>query len=158
MRKVNLFGYEVCENGTILNLSGKPMVFNKTIDLSINGEVKSVSYARFVYYAFHQDFDFENHRFCVKHKDNNIENNAIENLYITNKKKHLRGENNSRAKLTNKEVEEIREKYFKNEIESRDESINNPFKKVSYRKLAEEYGVSHNLIKQIVKGECRKSG
>lgn len=158
MRKVNLFGYEVCENGTILGLNGKPLAFHKTIDLFINKKKKSVSYARFVYWAFNQDFNFENHKFCVKHKDNDIKNNAIDNLYITNKKKHLRGENNSRAKLTDEEVKEIRERYFKNEIESRDENINNPFKKVSYRKLAEEYGVSHNLIKQIVKGECRKSG
>lgn len=155
MKKVNLFGYEVYENGTILSLSGKPMVFNKTIDLSINGNIKSVSYARFVYYAFHQDFDFDNHRFCVKHKDNNIKNNSIDNLYITNKKKHLRGENNSRAKLTDKQVEEIRELYFKNKLENKDESINNPFKKVSYRKLAEMYGVSHTLIKSIVKGATR---
>ena len=36
--------------------------------------------------------------------------------------------------------------------------LNNPKRKYSYRKLAEKFGVSHNLIKQIVKGECRNNG
>lgn len=159
MKTIKVYGYEVREDGTIISLRGKPMAFNKTISLMVDGKEKSVSYARFVYYAFHQnDFDFGNHKFCVKHKDNNNKNNRISNLYVTNKRNHLRGENNSRVKLTDKQIEEIREIYSKNDRESKGENLNNPFRKVSYRKLAEKYGVSHNLIKEIVRGGYRDNG
>lgn len=155
MKKIKLYGYEIYEDGTIISLSGKPMAYSKTIDLTINGKSRSVSYARIIYYAFHPDFDFNNHSYTVKHKDKNIKNNHIDNLYITNEKIHLRGENNKKSKLTDKEAEEIRRIYFKDKIENSDKNKNNPFKKVSYRKLAEKYGVSHNLIKNIIKGITR---
>lgn len=154
MKKAKLFGYTVLENGQILGLNGKPMKFNKTIQLSINGETKSVSYARFVYYAFHQeDFDFQNHSYCVKHKDNNGENCDINNLYATKEKKHLRGEKHSKAKLSNKDIQDIKEKYLKGQERGQDKNC--PLKKISYRKLAEQYGVSHGLIKAIIKDEYR---
>lgn len=158
MEKINLYGYTIYDNGNILTLNGDLMKFNKTITLSINGELKKVSYARFVYYAFHQNFDFDNHKLIIKHKDNNIENNDINNLYMEHCGEHLKGEKNSRAKLTNKEVMEIKELYKKGQENDKDCELNNPFKKYSYRKLAEMYGVSHNLIKQIIKGECRNNG
>lgn len=157
MKQVDLFGYKVLENGTILKLNGEPMKYHKTIQiLWENKKIKSVSYARFVYYAFNQDtFDFNNHSFCIKHKDNNDKNCDIKNLYPTNEKNHLWGEKHKNSKLTNKEVEEIKRLYFIGEKENEGCGLNNPNRKYSYRKLAEKYNVSHNLIKQIIKGECR---
>ena len=159
MKQVDLYGYKVLENGTILKLNGKPMAFHKTIQMLIDNEIKSVSYARVVYYAFNQDtFDFNNHSFCVKHKDNNPKNNAIDNLYISDEKEYLWGKKHKKSKLTDEEVDEIRRLYFIGEEDNKGNGLNNPTRKYSYRKLAEKFGVSHNLIKQIVKGECRKNG
>ena len=113
MKQVDLYGYKVLENGTILKLNGKPMAFHKTIQMLIDDEIKSVSYARVVYYAFNQDtFDFNNHSYCVKHKDNNPKNNAIDNFYISDEKEYLWGEKHKKAKLTDEEVEEIRQLYY----------------------------------------------
>jgi hypothetical protein len=50
---------------------------------------------------------------------------------------HVSGERNPRAKLTWKQVREIRSRYVPNQI--------------SYRKLAKEYGVHMSVIKDIVK-------
>lgn len=155
MKQVELFGYKIFENGTILALNGKPMKFNKTITLSVNKKLKKVSYARFVYYAFNKDFDFNNHSYCVKHKDNDFSNNNINNLYITNKKEDIRGENHKMAKLTDKQVEEIKELYRKGQEKDRDINTNSPNRRISYRKLADKYGVSHNLIRGIIKGNFR---
>lgn len=154
MKQIELYGYKVFENGTILGLNGKPMNFNKTIELSINGNSKAVSYARFVYYAFNRDFDYKNYSYCVKHKDNDITNNNINNLYITNEREHLHRENNMKSKLTDEEIKEIKKLYFIGEEDNKGNGKNNPFKKYSYRKLADKFGVSHNLIKQVVKGKC----
>lgn len=156
MKQAELFGYKVLENGVIIGFNNEPISFAKTITIMINGEMKSVSYARFVYYAFHQnDFDFSNHSYCVKHIDNNPKNNAIDNLYITNEKDYLWGEKHKKSKLTNEEVEEIRRLYYIGEEDNKGNGLNNPTRKYSYRKLAEKFGVSHSLIKAIVKGECR---
>ena len=159
MKQVDLFGYKVLENGTILKLNGEPMKYQKTIQIIWNkNEPKSVSYSRFVYYAFHQDFDFNNHSYCVKHKDNNLKNNNINNLYISDKKEYLWGENNKKSKLTDEEVKEIKEMYSIGREVNKGYELNDPKRRYSYRKIAELYGVSHNLIRQIVKEECRKSG
>ena len=158
MKKVDLYGYTIFEDGTILKLNGEPMKFNKTIEISINGKTSSVSYARLIYYAFHQDFDFSNHSYYVKHKDNDITNNHIKNLYITKRKEYLERDNNKKAKLTSQQVEKIKKLYDIGEEDNKGNSINNPNKKYSYRKLAEMFGVSHYFIKQVIKGECRKNG
>lgn len=159
MKQVNLFGYKIYDNGTILKLNGKPMAFHKTIHIKVNNEVKNVSYARVIYYAFNQDtFDFDNHSYCIKHKDNNPKNNRLDNLYMTNQKDYLWGEKNKKAKLTEEEVEEIRKLYFIGEQENKGNGLNYPIKKYSYRKLAEKFGVSHSLIQQIINGGCRNNG
>ena len=145
MKQAELFGYKVLENGVIIGFNNEPISFAKTITIMINGEMKSMSYARFVYYAFHQnDFDFSNHSYCVKHIDNDPKNNAIDNLYITNEKDYLWGEKHKKSKLTNEEVEEIRKLYYIGEKDNKGNGLNNPTRKYSYRKLAEKYGVSLN--------------
>ena len=151
MHKIDLFGYTICDNGTILAQNGKPISYRKTIQIKINGKTQSVSYARLVYYAFNQDeFDFQNHSYIVRHRDEKCEPlNALSNLYLTNKREYLDRDNNKRAKLSHKDITEIRRVY----LECKDNKDKNyPFKKVSYRKLAEKYGVSHNLIKEIING------
>jgi len=160
IEQVDIFGYKVLSNGTILKLNGKPMKYQKTIPILWEDKIsRSVSYSRFVYYAFHQeDFDFNNHSYCVKHKDNNVKNNNINNLYITDEKEYLKGEKHKMAKLTNEEVDEIRRLYFIGEEDNKGNGLNNPNRKYSYRKLAEKFNVSHSLIKSIIKGECRKNG
>ena len=65
------------------------------------------------------------------------------------------GEKHKKSKLTNEEVEEIRKLYYIGEEDNKGNGLNNPTRKYSYRKLAEKFGVSHSLIKAIVKGECR---
>lgn len=159
MQEVDFLGYKILEDGTIIGLNGKPMAYNKTIQLTTDkNKTQSFSYARLVYWAFHQDFDFNNHKFCVRHKDSDETNNNINNLYISDKKDYLWGENHKKSKLTEEEVEEIRKLYFIGEEDNKGNGLNNPKRKYSYRKLAEKFGVSHNLIKQIVKGECRNNG
>ena len=49
MKQAELFGYKVLENGVIIGFNNEPISFAKTITIMINGEMKSVSYARFVY-------------------------------------------------------------------------------------------------------------
>lgn len=151
MEKVELFGYIVYANGEIYR-DGVKVNYQKTIRVMWNNKFsRFVSYARFVYYAFHQDFNFNDRSFCVKHKDENEENNAIDNLYATNKKEYLKGEKHKLSKLTDKQIEEI--KYLYEYGQDKSQNLNAPIKKVSYRKLATMYGVNHNVIRRIVKGK-----
>ena len=77
----------------------------------------------------------------------------MENLKVESKKIIVQGENNIKSKLTDKQVEEIRELYKKGKEEKVDK--NDPRVKYSYRQLADMYGVSHTLIKGIIKGHFR---
>ncbi len=151
MEKAELFDYVVYANGEIYR-NGAKVNYQKNIRVMWGQKFsRFVSYARFVYYAFHQDFDFNDHSFCIRHKDGNAENNAIENLYATNKKEYLRGGKHKMAKLTDRQIAEI--KYLYNYGQDKSQDLNAPTKKVSYRKLASMYGVNHNVIRRIVKEE-----
>ena len=55
--------------------------------------------------------------------------------------------------LTDAEVEEIKLLYKQGKEDNLKD--NDPTTKVSYRKLAEQYGVSHTLIKDIINGKHR---
>jgi hypothetical protein len=88
------------------------------------------------------------------HRDDNRYNNHLDNLYWgtpwqnkqdakrngrTNKGKNYNvGENHPRAKLTPKQVKQIRIKYDKNDC--------------SIRSLARKFGISHSTVLDIVKG------
>ena len=67
MEEKQVLGYKVYEDGTILNLNGKPKKNSKSITIKVgNKKYKSVSYARLVYYAFHQnDFDVNNYSYSL---------------------------------------------------------------------------------------------
>jgi hypothetical protein len=71
------------------------------------------------------------HLFLGDQRSNNRDRNR--------KGRQARGERSGSAKLTRKQVREIRERYARG--------------RVSHRKLAKEYGVSHREIGQILQGK-----
>lgn len=75
-----------------------------------------------------------NHLYKGTYKDNN--NDAIER----GRWQPGRGENNPQSKITNKEAQEIKDKYEENEG-------------VIYKDLAEEYDISYANVGRIVRGE-----
>lgn len=150
MKKTTLFEYEAYENGDIY-YNNEKVEYRKSIKVMWENKIlRSVSYARFVYYAFHQkDFDFNNYSYVVRHKDDDEQNNSIDNLYSTNTKDYLCGEKHKMSKLTDKQMQEIQDLYKRGQDATQD--LNSPIKKISYRKLAKMYGVNHNTIRRIVK-------
>ena len=156
MKSAELFGYKVFENGTIIGKKGKKISKRPQIKVYFeeNQKPTEMSYARFVYYAFNQDnFNYEDKSIVISFKDKNRKNFKLNNLIAVNKKNIYQGQNHTKSKLTDKEVEEIRRLYNKNK--NKRDGEHDPFAKISYRKLADEYGVSHTLIKGIVKGNLR---
>lgn len=153
MNKVNLWGYTIYEDGTIIGLNGKRMLHNKQVLIQRENTKKAVSYARFVYYAFNRDFDFDNKLIVIRHINGNKFDFSINNLASIEVKMIKQGENSTSAKLTDKEVEEIKALYS----QAKEECLpkNSPNKKMSCRKLAEMYGVSPSTINGIVNGRFR---
>lgn len=144
----DLFGYKIDNKGVIIGLKGTPIKQNNIIKVVWeDGTLKEIPYAKFVYYAFHQDLDLNDKSVVIKHIDGNKNNFNVNNLEAVEKKDYYR-ENSNKSKLTKEQIDEIIEIY-KNQEDVLDK--NNPFKKVSYRKIAERYGVSHTLINNIVK-------
>lgn len=144
----NLFGYKINDKGVILGLKGTPIKKNNMIKIVWgDGSLKEIPYAKLVYYAFHQDLDLNDKSIVIKHIDGNKNNFNIKNLDAVEKKEYYR-ENSRKSKLTKEQINEIIKEY-KSQEEDLDK--NNPFKKISYRKIAEKYGVSHTLIRNIMK-------
>ena len=162
MGRVSLWGYTIFENGKVVGLQGKEIKQGKQIKVKWGntGKSKMVSYARFVYYAFnYKNFNFNDKTVVIKHKNGNEEDCSIDNLTTINRKYVNQGENNVSSKLTDEQVREIKELYSKKKnVEmgtNKKSKKNNPMTNVSYRKLAELYGVSHSMIAGIVKGRFR---
>ena len=156
MKKVELWGYTIFENGKIIGLSGKELSNNKQISIKWGKQKKKrvVNYARFVYYAFNfKNFNFNDRTIIIQHINGEEKDCSINNLRPFKIKMIKQGENSSSAKLTDKEVEEIKEIYLKSKENSLQK--NDPTTKISYRKLAEMYGVSHTTIEGIIKGVVR---
>lgn len=156
MRKVNLWGYTIYDNGTIIGLYGKKMKPKAQIKILWGKQKKEkiVYYARLVYYAFHyKNFDFNDKTIVVRHINGNELDFNLRNLIAIKRKYIVQGQYNGCAKLTDKEVEEIKKIYKNNKEENM--NINNPITKISYRKLAKIYNVSHTLIKGIISGKYR---
>ena len=70
MIKVELYGYTIYDDGTILKKNGKRLNTNQQIRIKLdnNGNTRQVNYARFVYYAFNRDFDIFFNKFGITHK------------------------------------------------------------------------------------------
>jgi len=150
MNKVLLWGYTIYDNGDIYGVKGKKL--NKSKQVKINGKLYFTSHL--IYYAFNQDtFNLEDRNNVIIHLDGNELNNKLSNLKLESKKIIVQGENNSQSKLTDKQVEEIKELYKKGKEGKVGQ--NDPRVKYSYRQLADMYGVSHTLIKGIIKGHFR---
>lgn len=155
MKSVNLWGYTIYEDGTILGVFGKKLSYSRQIKVKWGnkGSKRMVFYARFVYYAFHyRNFNFNDQTIVIKHINGDERDCSIANLIAIKRKDLIQGEKHTSAKLTNEEVEEIKKEYTRKEI---NENKNNPTTRVSYRKLARKYNVSHTMIKGIVDGHFR---
>ena len=110
MKKVELWGYTIFENGKIIGLSGKELNNNKQISIKWGKQKKKrvVNYARFVYYAFNfKNFNFNDRTIIIQHINGEEKDCSINNLRPFKIKMIKQGENSSSAKLTDKEVEEI---------------------------------------------------
>lgn len=156
MRKVKLWDYTFCDNGDILTKGGNIIKPRREILLRWGKEKKPTwfSYKRLIYYVFNQNnFDFYNKNIVITQKNGNKNDYSLKNLTAINKKDYIQGENNPSAKLTDEQVEEIIKIY--NGAKNKNRETNSPNVKVSYRKLAEKYGVSHTMIMGIVKGQFR---
>ena len=156
MNCVELWGYKIYEDGRIVGLNGKKLSLKKQIRIiwGKNKTPRAVSYARFVYYAFnYKNFNFNDKTIVIKHINNNEKDCSINNLKAIKRKFISQGQYNGLAKLTNAQAKEIIDIYNNNkEINLKD---NDPTTKISYRKLAEKYGVSHTLIREVVNGTIR---
>ena len=153
--KIKLWGYTIYRNGDIYTPNGKLITKRKMIYVKIEGETKytEISYVRLIYYAFNKDiFDFNDKTIAIRKKDKNGDYN-LDNLEMVSKKDYVQGEKNAQSKLTDKQVEEIKNLY--NSKKQKEGHLNNPNCKISYRKLAQMYGVTHTTISSIIKGEHR---
>lgn len=148
---VELYGYKIFENGDILGLNNKKLKKHNAQDMikvKIDNEYIYLPVMRFIYYAFNQDrFDINNYDYLITQirKGDNI---GINNLIKAPRKFFIQGEKSYNAKLTDKQIDEIISRYEEAQIKGVDK--NNPNKKISYRSLAAEYGVSHSLISGII--------
>jgi len=104
---------------------------------------------RLVYYHFKGEIP---PKITINHLNGIKNDNRPENLELATYSKNLHhaflmglkdqsGEKNHRLKLTNQQVKEIRDRYFKG--------------KITQEKLAKEYGVAYQTISRIVRGESR---
>lgn len=161
--KYKMFGdYTVMENGDIYNAKGKKLTHTikngrKEIKLSFNGKRKAFISPRLVYCLFN-DIDIEtfDKNQCVTFKDGDKLNIHIDNLQIKFRGDLIQGDNHKAInKLNEKQVQEIKEKYFST-IQNKPINQHDKTKPYnSYRSLAREYGVKYSAIKQIVEGSCR---
>ena len=136
MRQIKIDNYIVFEDGIVFNKYGKQLKIRKQIRLND----KFVSYGRFIYWAFNQDFDINDYTNVIV-KINKNKGYELSNLKVIKEKDIKQGENNGYAKLTNDEVEEIKKRYNTTSC--------------TYRSLARDFGVSHSLIGGIIKGNFR---
>lgn len=155
MKYKEFYGYLIYENGNILGLNGEKLKDSRRIKLKINNTYQTFTKVRLLYYVFNKDtFDINDLSVVIKIKNKN-KKITLDNLVAVSVGDILHGDKHVRAKLTNKQVNEIINIYKKGIKQDEGLDKNNPYRKVSYRKLAEMYGVSHNLIKGIIKGEFR---
>lgn len=135
-------GYKVYEDGTIISPKGKTLKKGKQVlvKLSDHGLV-SVTYLKFIYFVYHQDtFKLFGDK-VVKSKDDTTN---ISSLY-----EERRGKRFEKSKLDQATVEKIKIEY---ETKNRGIAPSNPHKRISYRRLAQKYSVSHVTIQKIMNG------
>lgn len=150
-----LFGYKVFENGKIIGIKNTELKINNKTDLlkiKVYDKYTYIPVMRFIYYAFNPTFDYADYNLMVVQKEND-DDLGINNLQVVKRSRQIQGENSCNAKLTDEQVNEIIAIYESAKEKNVDK--NNPNTRVSYRSLAEDYGVSHSLISGIIKGRFR---
>ena len=159
----DFYGYTIYENGDIVNKYGKQMSPRNNkgrleIKLTINGVRKNFSVGRLVYCVFNNidPFTFDKDQ-CVTFKDGDKLNVNLDNLECKYRGDLIQGEKHNISKLTDKEIEEIRKKYFstKNNRPINQYDVKGEYH--SYRSLAKDYDVTYPTIKQIIEGDYLES-
>lgn len=163
MKHRYFYDYCVYENGDIYNSRGKKITHaikdgRKEIRLTIApSKRKTYISARLIYCLFN-DIDIEqfDKDSCISFLDGDKQNISLDNLYCVYRGDLIQGQKHKMInKLTDEQAEEIIRKYN----ETKGNKPINQFDKIkpynSYRSLAEEYGVTYALIRQIVKGTAR---
>ena len=150
--------YKIDENGNVFSVRNNKFLKRMTFPSGYEyvhlcngkGKTKLFRVHRLVAEAFIPNPDNSPE---VNHKDGNKQNNSVDNLeWCTNLEniqhsvktglRNAKGENNPSAKLTAKDVENIRKEYVPNSKE---------FGTVA---LARKYGVSNVMIGKIIRYEC----
>ena len=159
MKSKQFYNYNIYEDGTIENATtGRSIKYYNhhgkyetrlTIEKCTR---KSFIMARLLYWLFIEQFDIDNKNLCVSYKDGNALNISLDNLYLVPRKDLIQGEKHRhRIKLTDAQVEEIRELYKGNKVNS------NQYTKtgLSLKDIADKYGVTKKEIHYIIKGDTR---
>ena len=150
--------YKIDENGNVFSVRNNKFLKRMTFPSGYEyvhlcngkGKTKLFRVHRLVAEAFIPNPDNSPE---VNHKDGNKQNNSVDNLeWCTNLEniqhsvktglRNAKGENNPSAKLTAKDVENIRKEYVPNSKE---------FGTVA---LARKYGVSNVMIGKIIRYKC----
>lgn len=163
MKHRYFYDYCVYENGDVYNSKGKLMTHaikndRKEIRLTIApSKRKTYISARLIYCLFNdidiESFDKDN---CVSFKDGNKLNISLDNLHCVYRGDLIQGQKHKAInKLTDKQVQEIRERYKQTEDNKPINQYDNNKPYNSYRSLAKEYGVTYALIRHIIKGNTR---
>lgn len=131
---VQLWGYTIYKDGTIIGRVGNKLRDTELINIKWEDKhFKNVSKARFVYWSFNQDFDFNDKELQVAVKNPN-KGCRLDNLELVKKIEIVRG----RKKLTDEQVEEIKRQH-------KEENRN-------FNDLAKKFKVSNTMIAYIIKG------
>lgn len=157
MHFIEMNGYTIYENGTILGKNGKPLkpyIHNKHAEVKINFTGKGAKHynlTRLVYWAFHPEFNYEDKNLCISSKTGDYIHFTLSDLECKSRKELIHGELHKKsAKLTDAEVREIRELY-------QGKAGNNQFDKTSLSQndLAELFQVSRSNISLITRQKGR---
>lgn len=112
------------------------------------------SLARVVYSAFNEDFDITDRDMCITFKNGDKLDVRIDNLECVFRGDLIQGEGHKAvAKLTTKEVNDIKMLYFSTRHNRPVNQHDNVLPYNSYRMLGKRYGVPSSLIRDIVKGK-----
>ncbi len=153
MREVDILGYKVKSDGTVISIKmNREIVEDKRqISVKVNNEWKMIARTKFIYWAFHQDFDINNNNYMVI-EDTNVTGEYIDRLKLVNRHNVNRQVN---YKLSEEDKENIRCLYF-----SKDNILVNNSRRYSLGKLAKMYNVSRTSIVYILKkgGEQNEHG
>lgn len=144
MKEVEVLGYKVRSDGTIIGVKMNRAIAknSRQIGIKISNKRKTIEKTKFIYWAFHQDFDINNNNYMVI-EDTNIVGEYVDRLKLVNRHDVNRQVN---YKLSEEDRENIRRLYF-----SKENILVNNSRRYSLGKLAKMYHVSRTSIVNIIK-------